>query len=51
MDTEVAEEDKLASSKGPQQERTVQVPLQFNEGPGGLPLQSSLRGGTVKVGR
>lgn len=43
------EEDALASSEGPPQERTIQVVLQFNEGPGGLPSQCSLcHTGTVK---
>lgn len=52
MDTEAPEEDALASSEGPPQERIIQVVLQFNEGPGGLPSQSPLcHMGTVKVGR
>lgn len=52
VDTEAPEEDALASLEGPPQERIIQVVLQFNEGPGGLPSQSSLcHTGTVKVGR
>lgn len=45
------EEDMLASLEGTAQERIIQVVLEFNEGPGGLPSQRSLcRVGTVEVG-
>lgn len=42
MDTETPQEDTLASSEGPLQEHIIQIVLLFNEGPGGLPSQSSL---------